>query len=76
MEDEALDIEPLLILDVYLKEVRSVVELAVPAWHIGLTLRQSADIERVQRVAVYIILGDFGIGMCDYIQLRYGASDS
>ena len=63
---KALDIEPLLILDVYLKEVRSVVELAVPAWHSGLTLRQSTDIERVQRVAVYIILSDFGTRMCDY----------
>ena len=54
-----LDIEPLYLLEVYLKEIRSILELAVPAWHSGLTLKQSADIERVQRVAVSIILSDF-----------------
>ena len=32
-----LDIEPYVILDVYLKEIKSVLELAVPAWHSGLT---------------------------------------
>ena len=44
------------LLDVYFKQVRSVLELAVPAWHSGLTLAESADIERVQRAAVQIIL--------------------
>jgi hypothetical protein len=48
------------------KEIRSVLELAVPAWHSGLTLRQSADIERVQRVALYIILSDCNTGTCDF----------
>ena len=28
-----LDLEPLVMLDVYTKEIRSVLELAVPAWH-------------------------------------------
>jgi hypothetical protein len=50
---KALNIEPLLILDVYLKEIRSVLELAVPAWHSGLTVRQSSDIERVQKIALH-----------------------
>ena len=45
-----------------MKEIRSVVELAVPAWHSGLTLAQSADIERVQKVALCIILGNFRTG--------------
>ena len=45
------------LLDVYFKQVRSVLELAVPAWHSGLTLGESADIERVQRAALQIILG-------------------
>ena len=63
---KALNIEPLLILDVYIKEVRSVLELAVPAWHSGLTVRQSSDIERVQRVAVYIILSDFSTGRSEF----------
>ena len=45
-------------MDVYIKEIRSLVELAVPAWHSGVTLKQCADIGRVQRVAVLIILSD------------------
>ena len=44
---KVLDIEPLVMLEVYMKEIRSVLELAVPAWHSGLTLKQTADIERV-----------------------------
>ena len=63
---KALDIDPLLILDVYLKEVRSALELAVPAWHSGLTLKQSSDIERVQRVALFIILSDISTGRSPY----------
>ena len=45
------------LLDVYIKQVRSILELAVPAWHSGLTLGETADIERVQRAAMQIILG-------------------
>ena len=44
---KVLDIEPYVILDVYMKEIRSVLEQ-----------KQSADIERVQMVAVSIILSD------------------
>ena len=47
-------------------EIRAVLELAVPAWHSGLTLRQSADIERVQRVAFYVILSDPNTGKCQF----------
>ena len=47
------------ILDYYMKEVRSHLELAAPAWHSNLTLKLSADIERVQKVAVGIILGTY-----------------
>ena len=61
-----MDVDPLLILDVYCKEVRSVLELAVPAWHSGLTLAQSADIERIQRIALNIILSDFKTKRCEY----------
>ena len=46
------------ILDVYTKEVRSLLELAVPVWHSGLNKLQSAQIERVQKTAFRIILGD------------------
>ena len=55
---KSLGVEPLFILDVYIKEIRSVLELAVPVWHSGLTIKLAADIERVQRVAVTIILGE------------------
>ena len=45
------------LLDVYIKQVRSTLELAVPAWHSGITVCESIDIERVQRAALQIILG-------------------
>ena len=45
-------------LDVYQKQVRSVLEMAVPVWHAGLTQQEVRQIERVQRTAFYIILGD------------------
>ena len=63
---KVLDMDPLIILDVYIKEIRSVLELAVPAWHSGLTVKQSADLERVQRVALYIILSDAITGKSEY----------
>ena len=44
--------------DVYIKEVRSILELAVPVWHSGLTNQQTADIERIQKIAFRIILQD------------------
>ena len=43
--------------DVYLKQVRSVLELAVPAWNGALTQADAKDIERVQKTAVHIMLG-------------------
>ena len=45
------------LLDVYMKQVRSVLELAVPAWHPSLTLGEKEDIERIQKSALQIILG-------------------
>ena len=45
------------LLDVYTKEVRSHLEFAVPAWHGGLSKKHSDEIERVQKVAVSVILG-------------------
>ena len=44
--------------DVYVKEVRSILELAVPVWHPALTLKQTDDIERIQKVSFKIILQD------------------
>ena len=54
---KVLNVGPILLLDVYCKEVRSVLEMGVPAWNSGLTVHQSEKIERVQKVAVSIILG-------------------
>ena len=45
-------------MDVYEKQCRSVLEMAVPAWSAGLTKTESNQIERVQRSAFAIILGD------------------
>ena len=50
----------------YTKEIRPVLELAVLAWHSGLTQKQSATIERVQKAAVSIILSDHKTGRSDY----------
>ena len=55
---KSLNLDENLILDTYIKEIRSILELAVPVWHSGLTVKQVRDIERVQKTALFIILGD------------------
>ena len=55
MADMDLDVHTMF--DVYTKEVRSLLELAVPVWHSGLTRKQSKDIERIQKIAFRVILG-------------------
>ena len=54
---KSLGLDEFTLLDFYFKEVRVHLELAVPVWHSSLTLRLTADIERVQRVALCIMLG-------------------
>ena len=44
--------------DVYIKQIRSVLELAVPVWHSSLTQGNISDIERVQKAALHVMLGD------------------
>ena len=44
--------------DVYIKQVRSVLELAVPAWNAALSQTEKKDIERVQKTALHIMLAD------------------
>ena len=46
------------LLDVYNKQCRSILELAVPAWAPGLTSKECQQIERVQKTALAIILGE------------------
>ena len=52
-----LELDVFTMFDVYTKEVRSILELAVPVWHSGLTKIQTKDIERIQIISFKIILG-------------------
>ena len=45
------------LIDAYIKEVRSLLEMAVPVWHSGLTKEESHQIERVQKAALTAIIG-------------------
>ena len=49
-----------LMLDVYIKEIRSILEFGVVVWTSGLTLQQINQIERIQRTCVSIILFEPG----------------
>ena len=46
------------LVDVYYKQCRSILELAVPAWNPALTNSESNQIERIQKTACAIILGE------------------
>ena len=46
------------LLDIYMKQIRCLLELAVPAWHGAISQENSIEIERVQKAALHIILGD------------------
>ena len=45
------------LLDVYEKQIRCVLELAVPVWHSSLVQADRLSIERVQKAALQVILG-------------------
>ena len=45
------------LVDVYIKQCRSILELAVPVWAAGLTSDDVISLERVQKTAFAIILG-------------------
>ena len=62
------------LVDVYIKQIRSLMELAVPVWHSGITKAEQIEIERIQKSAAHIILGD---GYVSYRQaLNYLGLDS
>ena len=44
--------------NIFVKQVRSVLELAVPAWNSSITLVERQDIERVQKTGLNIMLGE------------------
>ena len=56
------------LVDIYKKQVRSILEFASPVWASGITKENSKQIERVQRCALAIILGT------DYISYKNGLS--
>jgi hypothetical protein len=60
---------PLDLTDIYIKQVRSILELAVPVWHSGITQIERIDIERIQKSAAHIILGE------DYSSYKDALSD-
>ena len=45
------------LVNIFTKQIRSVLELAVPVWNNGITLVEQQDIERIQKSAAHIILG-------------------
>ena len=46
------------LVDLYTKYCRSILEYAVPVWHSSITAYERNNIERVQKMALHIILGD------------------
>ena len=46
------------LVDVYVKQIRCVLELAVPAWQGAITQAEKLNLEGVQKCALYIVLGD------------------
>ena len=55
---KVMKLEPIIIFDYYIKEIRSLAEQSVPIWNSGLTQIQISDLERIQKVSLKIILGD------------------
>ena len=45
------------LIDVYCKQIRSILEFAVPVWNNSITRDEVNDIERVQKTFLYIALG-------------------
>ena len=61
------------LVDVYIKQIRCVLELAVPAWQGGLSQAEKTDLERIQKTACHIILGqsyDSYTAAMDILQLE------
>ena len=55
--------------DIYIKQVRCILELAVAAWNGALTKRETIDIERVQKTALHVMLGGLYQSYGDAIDL-------
>ena len=57
------------LLDVYCKQIRSVLEYAAVVWHPGLTAANITSIERVQKACLAIILGQRYISYSNALQV-------
>ena len=55
---KSTNIEPEIILDYYIKEIRIIAEHGVAIWNSGLTVKQVQTLENIQKVALKIIMGD------------------
>ena len=53
---QLLDLNAMQLFDAYKKEIRSVLEYAVPVWHSGITRKENSEIEGIQKLAFRIIL--------------------
>ena len=69
------------ILDFYLKEIRPLTEHGAVVWNSGLTKNQSNDLEKIQKVAFKIILGenyisyDVACTLMNVMPLKYRRTD-
>jgi len=45
------------LIDIYVKQIRSIMEFAVPVWNSALTCSEINDLERVQKSFLHILLG-------------------
>ena len=55
--------------DIYTKQVRCMLELAVAAWNGAITQKEKVDIERVQKTALHIMLGEMYQSYGDALEL-------
>ena len=46
------------LLEVYFKQIRSILEYAVPVWHSSLVGADISKLERIQKTVLHIVLGD------------------
>ena len=46
------------LLDIYFKHCRSILEFAVPVWQSSITVEERESLEKVQKIALHIILGE------------------
>ena len=44
--------------DIYIKQVRSMLEFGVPVWNSGITVNEKEEIERVQKCFLHILFGN------------------